>query len=277
MAEALVSVWVSETRSVGDAMAIQHRLRVGADFHLGCAVGITPDGEIRGLNHAERGFAGNNLQQASLAAKRAARLAARPGPVPASCSSVAGEKLRRVLRAFGPGAVVRCAQSQRCQCRSACRGEVSGFMSRAARTTSATFMPPNPRQRTRAMSLRGDCGPADTGNGQDLRIGRLQRGDAGQHAFAQGVQRQHEIKHAGRGDQMAEGPLESGDGRQIVCQRRGGGPGPRTHPKRGVPLPCATIMPTASAGIPASASASWMARLKPSPSGAHFEHAGGLR
>ena len=38
---------------------------------------------------------GNSLRQASLAAKRAARLAARPGPSPASCSSCAEKILRR--------------------------------------------------------------------------------------------------------------------------------------------------------------------------------------
>ena len=59
MAEALVSVWVSETRMRGDAMAIEHGLGVRAGDRPGRAVGVALDGEIGRINEdPERSRAG---------------------------------------------------------------------------------------------------------------------------------------------------------------------------------------------------------------------------
>ena len=75
---------------------------------------------------------------------------------------------------------------------------------------------------------------------------------------------QRRVDQPGRGQQVAEGPLEGGHRRQ---------PAPKTRQRArfgasesGVPLPCATIMPTSPAAARRRPARHWIARARPSPS-----------
>ena len=117
------------------------------------------------------------------------------------------------------------------------------------------------------MSLRGRCGVGRHGKRSKRRVQRIQSGNAGNDPLFERLQRQHEIEHARRGDEMAEGPLECGDRRRLRAEHAPHGRASDASEAR-VPLPCATIMPTASADSSRRPRARVsIARLKPSPSG----------
>ena len=109
--------------------------------------------------------------------------------------------------------------------------------SAAARTTSAALVPPNPRDRTSATSLRGACADADTGQPRARRIEPLQRRDARHRPRAQRREREDRLDDSRRGEQMAERPLERGDRR-----RRGAEDAPERARLRRVRLPRAVAV-----------------------------------
>ena len=87
-----------------------------------------------------------------------------------------------------------------------------------ARSRQAALVLPKPREMTSATSLRG-CLRAGTER-QRRRIGILlaQAGDARHGAGAQRAEGQHRVDQPGRGQQVAEGPLEAGDRRHVGAE-----------------------------------------------------------
>jgi len=197
---------------------------------------------------------GKSLQHASFAANRAARLPARPRAVPGIGQLLLAEELAEIFRRRAPEAVSRCGISYGIdpaprRWRRRDRHEAFPFL-----TTIATFIPPNPRQMMKAMPLRGLRASLDKGNAANAGSGFAQRGNPGDHITAQRLQSEDGVERPGSGQGVPDRPFEAGDrGTSAPKTRRIAAASEASE--SGVPLPCATIMPTSAGEIPASVSA----------------------
>ena len=229
---------------------------------------------------------GNSFTQASLAAKRAARLAARPGPSPASANSCAVKKRESPRPAFS-----RSSRSMR-----AISTEVDAAALGARQGSSWARAGLRAVRRLRRTQQHGALVPAKprhstsaTGAARHLRAtptprARRNAGSSSRSVAMPGTtfalsaaSADHGFDDAGGGDQMAERPLEPGHRRHRVAEhaqqrRRFRAVGLRRAVAR-ARRPCRRRR----ARSRASSSAWRIARSGPSPSARMREQALGLR
>ena len=214
-----------------DAVAIQHRLRVRAGLHQGRAVGIAANAEIRRADHAEGGFPGKEFAAGFLGREPRGQAGESAGPVARVLEFTRGEEAAPDLRVLRP----RSSLSTRA-ISTVSRPQRGWWWGRrftdvdpaCARTTRAVFMPPNPRQRTRPMSPQAAGVPRRPARGPVAGSSVLRRGDAGRDTLVQRHQGQHQIENARSRNQVAEGPLESGDRRRSITKDAADAPGLRS-------------------------------------------------
>ena len=199
-----------------DPVPAERRLRARSAHRLRRAVVVARDGEIRGLDLPQRGLARKELDAGFLRGEARGEARGASGPVGRVGELARAEEERRGRRRASRRAGARCARSRRCRCRSGRRGRrhPPSYGDQTARTTSAAFVPAKPRQRISATSLVGACGAADTGTPAQSGSSRSQTRDPGHDAALERHEREHRLEDARRGDQVADRPLEAGDGRR---------------------------------------------------------------
>src|SRR6185503_15014969 len=233
-----------------------------------CAIGVALHGEIRDRNYPQRRFAGKEFAARFLRGETAGETRHASG---------AGARVDEFLCTEKQGKLLGCSVLEQ----PLDPGELDGIQAAtralrrfhfhrslvaSARTSKATFMPPKPRHRTSARSLRGRCGAREAGKEPNSGSSEFKVGTPGtipsRSAFRANTR-------SSRPDAAIKWP------KAHLNPVTGGGLAPNTRRRARtsdasearVPLPWATIRPMAEAGTPASANAISMARLKPSPSG----------
>src|SRR5258706_297985 len=153
-------------------MPVENGLSVRTRLNARRPVGVTPDAEVSRSDHAKSRLARKKFHARFLGseARRQARCTARS--VSRVLEFLLREKVFQVVGRFVPEQSLHAADLDRIDS-AASRMRNVGLhppdIAVLARTTSATFIPANPRQSTSAMSLRGFCGADEIGKG--LRLG----------------------------------------------------------------------------------------------------------
>ena len=226
----------------------QHRARAIRRNDDRGAVGVAGDREIVRIELAERRLARKQLLAGLLRceARGEARCASRA--LAGVGELLRGEKIRRGLRPASPSASARCARSRRCRSRSG-RRLVALVDTRHA---SAGCAQKHGRVRAAEAAADDEHDIARRLLRRLARATRLRRPDRasssvampGHDAAACRLEAQRQVEDAGRRERMPGRPLERGHRRRGARRRPRATPQPPIASDCGVPLPCATIMPT---------------------------------